>query len=398
MKADVPEPAVLVAMRGIVKDFPGVRANDGVDFELRRRRGPRAPRRERRRQDDAHERPRRASTARTRARSRSAGDDGPASLAAGTPSTAESAWCTSTSASSSRFTVAENVTLGWHTPRALIRRAAARAGDRPPRRGVPDPRRPRTGRSGSCPSASSSGWRSSRTSTAARDVLILDEPTAVLTPQEADGALRRACGAWPSEGRGIVFITHKLDEVMAVADRVTVLRGGRNVATRRRARETTPAGARAADDRPRARPRPPREPARPRETPVLRLEALEADDERGIRVLRGVDLEVRAGEILGLAGVAGNGQRAARRGRRRAPASPRRAGRSSRHGHHALADPAPDRRRHRLRARGPAPPGRRARRSRIADNLIAKSYRAPAGRGPLPARPASARRRWPRSS
>ena len=80
-------------------------------------------------------------------------------------------------------------------------------------------------------------------------VLILDEPTAVLTPQEAE-ALFETLRAMAAEGRTVVFISHKLHEVMAVADRVTVLRGGRSVGDRRRPPSATLAVARLADGRP----------------------------------------------------------------------------------------------------------------------------------------------------
>jgi len=142
----------------------------------------------------------------------------------------------------------------------------------------------------------------------ARDarVLILDEPTAVLTPQEVRdlfGALRRLAG----EGRAIVIITHKLSEVMAIADRVTVLRGGRRIASVHTSETTPPALARLmvgreAFDQVRRDPLP----AGP---DVLVVERLQALNDRGLPALRGVSLTVRGAEILGVAGVAGNGQR-----------------------------------------------------------------------------------------
>lgn len=133
-------------------------------------------------------------------------------------------------------------------------------------------------------------------------VLVLDEPTAVLAPAEVDGllALIRRLAA---EGRAVLLVAHKLDEVLAVAHRVTVLRGGRTVleAPREDVDEGILAAAMVgAAPRPlRPRPAPP-----PEGPPVARL--------RGVRVgerLRGVDLEVRPGEIVGVAGVEGNGQR-----------------------------------------------------------------------------------------
>ncbi|MFN2489456.1 MAG: ABC transporter ATP-binding protein [Actinomycetota bacterium] len=140
-------------------------------------------------------------------------------------------------------------------------------------------------------------------------VLILDEPTAVLTPQEADRlfeTLRRMA----AEGRAIVFISHKLDEVMAVSDDISVLRGGQRVATIARSdatkqslaklmvgRDVVFRVARADDDAPLDR------------APCLRVAELEALSDLGLPALQRVDLELRRGEILGIAGVAGNGQR-----------------------------------------------------------------------------------------
>ena len=136
-------------------------------------------------------------------------------------------------------------------------------------------------------------------------ILILDEPTSVLTPQEAEalfGVLRRM----KAEGHAVIFITHKLDEVKAVADRITVLRRGRVVDTVRAA---------SADRRNLARMmvgrdvefRPVRTPGR-RNGDALRVKELWATSERGIDALRGVSLSVRRGEVVGVSGVAGNGQ------------------------------------------------------------------------------------------
>src|SRR5438309_3651368 len=136
-------------------------------------------------------------------------------------------------------------------------------------------------------------------------ILILDEPTSVLTPQETHdlfATLRRLA----SEGRAVVIITHKLQEVMAVSNRVTVLRGGRHIATVATA-ETTPRAlarmmvGRETFDQVRREPVPPG-PA------VLEVEDLRGLNDRGQTALRGISLSVRAGEILGIAGIAGNGQ------------------------------------------------------------------------------------------
>jgi simple sugar transport system ATP-binding protein len=136
-------------------------------------------------------------------------------------------------------------------------------------------------------------------------ILVLDEPTAVLTPQETAEifALLRRLAA---DGRSIIFISHKLYEVLEIADRITVIRRGRVVGHR------LPAETNEDDlaelmvgrevqltvDRGESNPG----------VPLLRVEGLRVTDDRGTEVVRGVDLEIRAGEILGIAGVAGNGQ------------------------------------------------------------------------------------------
>ena len=137
-------------------------------------------------------------------------------------------------------------------------------------------------------------------------ILILDEPTAVLTPQEADllfETLREMAG----EGRTVIFISHKLHEVKAVADRVTVLRGGRSLDTVSAA-EATPRSlaalmvGRELGGAGEARPRAPGE-------AVLELAGVWTQGDRGEAAVRGASLSVRAGEIVAVAGVAGNGQR-----------------------------------------------------------------------------------------
>ena len=138
-------------------------------------------------------------------------------------------------------------------------------------------------------------------------ILILDEPTAVLTPQEAT-SLFETLRVMADEGRTIIFISHKLHEVKAVSDRVTVLRGGKVVGT-----VDTP----DATQRSLAALMVGREVSMAERVeragevgePVLEVRDLRALGDRGAETLRGVSLTVRAGEILGLAGVAGNGQR-----------------------------------------------------------------------------------------
>jgi simple sugar transport system ATP-binding protein len=137
-------------------------------------------------------------------------------------------------------------------------------------------------------------------------VLIMDEPTAVLAPQEIE-ELFRTLRSMVREGKSIVFISHKLDEVLAIADRITVLRKGevsaaglaggqvskqelarlmvgREVLFHLEKAERNPGGR------------------------VLEIEGLSADNDKGLPALRGLSLHVCAGEIVGLAGVAGNGQ------------------------------------------------------------------------------------------
>ncbi|HXX39895.1 MAG TPA: ABC transporter ATP-binding protein [bacterium] len=212
------------------------------------------------------------------------------------------------------------------------------------------------------------------------DVLILDEPTAVLTPQETRDlfdTLRRLA----AEGRTIIVITHKLSEVMAAADRVTVLRAGRLVGTTTTATTSPQALARMMVGRETF--------DLAERTPVeqgpivLEVRDLWADGDRGPGALRGVSLAVHAGEIVGVAGVAGNGQRelgevvaGLRRptrghvsiaGRERMNASPLDAIRAG------LGHVPEDR-----LGTGVAP------HLSVADNLVLKSYREPRfGRGPL---------------
>ena len=137
------------------------------------------------------------------------------------------------------------------------------------------------------------------------DILILDEPTAVLTPQEAED-LFRAVRSLREQGKTVIFISHKLREVLSICDRITVLKRGKVVGTVA-ASETDMGelaemmvGRRVVYSFEKAE-------VAPGEA-VLSVEGLEALDDRGVPTLRGVDLEVRGSEILGLAGVEGNGQ------------------------------------------------------------------------------------------
>ena len=138
-------------------------------------------------------------------------------------------------------------------------------------------------------------------------VLILDEPTAVLTPQEAT-SLFETLRVMADEGRTIIFISHKLHEVRAVSDRVTVLRDGKTVATVDTAGATQRSLAALMVGREIAATARIERPAGTGE-PVLEVDDLWAAGDRGSETLRGVSLTLRGGEILGIAGVAGNGQR-----------------------------------------------------------------------------------------
>ncbi len=137
------------------------------------------------------------------------------------------------------------------------------------------------------------------------DILILDEPTAVLTPQEVED-LFDIIQTLVDRGKSVIFITHKLNEVMDIADSITVLRNGRVVGT------TTPQETSESDL---AAMMVGREvvlqvekgAARPEET-VLEVEDLRVIDDRGNVAVDGVSFQVRAGEVLGVAGVQGNGQ------------------------------------------------------------------------------------------
>ncbi len=138
------------------------------------------------------------------------------------------------------------------------------------------------------------------------DILIFDEPTAVLTPQEAEEFFK-VVHSLVEQGKSIIFISHKLREVLEIADRITVFRNGKVVGT------TTPAQSTEASlasmmvgreviltvDK---------DPANPGEV-VLDVANLHVQDDRHLEAVKGVSFQVRAGEILGVAGVQGNGQK-----------------------------------------------------------------------------------------
>jgi ABC-type uncharacterized transport system ATPase subunit len=136
-------------------------------------------------------------------------------------------------------------------------------------------------------------------------ILVLDEPTAVLTAQEA-GELFKVLRTLQADGVAIVFISHKLGEVLEIADRVTVLRRGKRIDTVSTEGATEQSLARLMVgrdvllqvDKPSAKPA----------EPVLEVEDLRVLDDRGLEAVRGLSMEVRAGEVVALAGVDGNGQ------------------------------------------------------------------------------------------
>lgn len=136
-------------------------------------------------------------------------------------------------------------------------------------------------------------------------LIILDEPTAVLTPQEVFD-LFATFKKMVKDGHALIFISHKLHEVMAISDRVTVLRDGRIIGTARTADVTRNDLVKMMVGREvrRLAPQP------LKAGPVrLTIQGLRAMGDRGTEALRGIDLELHGGEIVGLAGVSGNGQR-----------------------------------------------------------------------------------------
>lgn len=208
------------------------------------------------------------------------------------------------------FTVAENIHLGWNdTPRRISRRVLeARTAELAATLNLQVNPNVRI-------SDLSTGEQQRveilRVLSRNARVLILDEPTAVLTPAEAS-QLFKALRRFVALGNAVIFISHKLDEVLEISDRVTILRGGRRVETLR---------TRECDKRKLARlmvgqevvlenMRKRRAGAMPvSDRPVISLSGVSARDDLGNMALKNVSLEVRGGEILGIAGVAGNGQK-----------------------------------------------------------------------------------------
>lgn len=137
------------------------------------------------------------------------------------------------------------------------------------------------------------------------EIIILDEPTAVLTPQEVK-ELFQIMKALKSKGKSIVFITHKLNEVMEISDRVTVMRKGKTVdsmatvdtSVNDLAEKMVGRQVLLKVNKGQAKP----------EDIILKLDSVSAQNDRGLLALKNISLEIRAGEILGIAGVEGNGQ------------------------------------------------------------------------------------------
>ena len=137
-------------------------------------------------------------------------------------------------------------------------------------------------------------------------LLILDEPTSVLTPSEAE-QLFKTVRRLVDEGRAVIFISHKLEEVLKVTDRITVLRDGHVVGTIETHEATSSKLARMMVGRPISMGRKPRPPSEAKKE-VLVIKGLCCDNDRGVPALRDLSLTVRTGEIVGVAGVDGNGQ------------------------------------------------------------------------------------------
>jgi len=137
------------------------------------------------------------------------------------------------------------------------------------------------------------------------DILILDEPTGVLTPSEAD-QLFRILDRLRSEGKTILLITHKMREIMEYTDTVSVMRRGQMTATVK-TKDSSPEELAELMVGRKVLLRVDKVPAQPG-APILEIEGLRIVDDAGVERVKGIDLTVRAGEILGIAGVAGNGQ------------------------------------------------------------------------------------------
>jgi simple sugar transport system ATP-binding protein len=293
----------LVEMRGIVKLFPGVVANDGVDLEIHR--------------GEVHALLGENGAGKTTLMRILAGlyrsDEGEI-LLDGKPigfRSPRQAIDAGIGMVHQHFrlveslTVAENVLLGWHSPRFLLRR---RAGERQVRELAHRYRLPVDPRLRIWQLSVGEQQRVEILKALYRGarVLVLDEPTAVLTPQEVE-ELFDTLRSMARDGTSVVFITHKLEEVMAVADRITVLRRGKREGTVLPGETDARGLARMMVGRDVVLESPPQATS-PGEA-VLRVKSVSAQNDRGLPGLREVSFELRAGQIFGIAGVAGNGQR-----------------------------------------------------------------------------------------
>jgi ABC-type uncharacterized transport system ATPase subunit len=300
---DVSAPPLAVEARGIVKTFPGVLANDHVDFDLRR--------------GEVHALLGENGAGKSTLMNILAGlyrPDAGEILIDGEPTTFSSpreAIAAGLGMVHQHFTlvpsqtVTENILLGLDRPRFLLRerQSEAEVAALAERFGMRvDPR----ARIWQLSVGEQQRVEILKMLYRGARILIMDEPTAVLAPQEADD-LFDTLRSMTQEGRSVVFISHKLGEVLAIADRVTVMRRGRVTAA-----GLPTAGATRADL---ARlmvgrsvletlERTASEPGRV----VLGIVGVSATNDRGLPALRDVSLDVRAGEIVGIAAVAGNGQ------------------------------------------------------------------------------------------
>jgi simple sugar transport system ATP-binding protein len=303
-KARIPARSSIVEMRGVVKRFPGVVANRGVYFDLR--------------EGEIHALLGENGAGKTTLMNVLYGlyePDGGEVLLRGRPvrfSSARDAIREGLGMVHQHFmlvqpfTVAENIVLGQPSPRepfiekaTLVHKRVRKVSDQYGLRVDPE-----------APVWTLSVGEQQRveilkTLYRGAEILILDEPTAVLTPQEVDellDVLKRMKG----EGKSIVFISHKLREVLTVSDRVTVLRDGRVVDTVAAEAADRASLARMMVDRDVLLTVPKKEstPA----GPLLRVKDLSVRNDRGLYAVQDASFEVRAGEILGVAGVAGNGQ------------------------------------------------------------------------------------------
>lgn len=138
------------------------------------------------------------------------------------------------------------------------------------------------------------------------DILIFDEPTAVLTPQEIDELMTILKGL-AAEGKSVILITHKLDEIKAVADQVTVIRRGKSIDSFPVAGVSSQELADIMVGRSVSLFSTEKEPADPTDT-ILSVSDLTVKDARGVEVVKNLSLDFRAGEVVGIAGIDGNGQ------------------------------------------------------------------------------------------